>query len=71
MRIEVDDIYFITGLSRRGEVVNLKAPGVGGGIPMEKYIATHCVVVTDKVGIQLPIREIENLSLKIIVLFLT
>jgi len=25
LRIEVDDIYFITGLSRRGEVMNLKA----------------------------------------------
>jgi hypothetical protein len=27
LRIEVDDIYFITGLSRRVEVVNLKARG--------------------------------------------
>jgi len=27
LRIEVDDIYFITGLSRQGEVVNLKSQG--------------------------------------------
>jgi hypothetical protein len=38
---------------------------------MEEYIATDCVVGTDKVGIQLPIRAIENMSLKIIVLVLT
>jgi hypothetical protein len=25
LRIEVEDIYFLTGFSRRGEVVNLKA----------------------------------------------
>jgi hypothetical protein len=65
----VDDIYFITGLSLRGEVVlNLKAQGVGGGMTMEDYISTHCVVGIDS---QLSIRVIENLSLKIIVLFLT
>jgi hypothetical protein len=71
LRIEVDDIYFITGLSHRGEVVNLKARGAGGGMTMEEYISTHCVAGTDKVGSQLPIRVIENLSLKIIVLVLT
>jgi hypothetical protein len=38
---------------------------------MEEYISTHCVVGKDKVGSQLPIREIENLSLNIIVLVLT
>jgi hypothetical protein len=38
---------------------------------MEEYIATHCVAGTDKVGSQLPIRVIENLSLKIVVLVLT
>jgi hypothetical protein len=71
LRIEVDDIYFITGLSHRGEVVNLKAWGAGGGMNIEDYIATHCVVDIDKVGSQLPIRVIKNLSLKIIVLVLT
>jgi hypothetical protein len=39
-------------------------------MPMEVYISTHCVAGIDKVGIQLPIRVIENLSLKIIVLVL-
>jgi hypothetical protein len=68
LRIEVEDIYFITGLSRRGEVVNLKARGAGSGMNIEDYIATHCVAGTEKVGSQLPIRAINNLSFKIIVL---
>jgi hypothetical protein len=71
LRIEVEDIYFLTGLSRRGEVVNLKSWGAGSGMNIEDYIATHCVAGTKKVGSQLPIRVINNLSLKIIVLVLT
>jgi hypothetical protein len=31
LRIEVEDIYFLTGLSRRGEVVDLKSRGQGVG----------------------------------------
>jgi len=58
LRIEVDYIYFITGLSHRGEVVNLKAQGARGGRIMEEYIATNFIVGIEKVGIQLPIRVI-------------
>jgi hypothetical protein len=71
LRIKVENIYFITGFSHRGEVVNLKARGASGGMTMEEYIATHYVVGTDKVLIQLPIKEIKNLRLKIIILVLT
>jgi hypothetical protein len=71
LRIEVEDIYFLTGLSCRGEVVNLKARGAGSGMNIEDYIATHCIAGTEKVGSQLPIRAINNLSLKIVVLVLT
>jgi hypothetical protein len=67
----VDDIYFIIGLSCRGEMVNIKARGARGGRNMEEYIATYCVADTEKVGSQLPIRVIENLSLKIFILVLT
>jgi hypothetical protein len=70
-RIEVDDIYFISGLSHRGEVVKLKSWGARGGTHIEDYITTHCVVGIDKVGIQLPIMVIENLILNIVVLVLT
>ena len=71
MRIEVEDIYFVTGLSRWGEVVNIKARGYGGGINIEDYTATHSIAGTKKLGSQLPIREIENLRLNIFILVLT
>jgi hypothetical protein len=63
--------YFLTGLSRWREAVNLKAWGVRNGINIEDYIATHCIARTEKVGSQLSIRAINKLSLNIIVLVLT
>jgi hypothetical protein len=51
--------------------VNLKSWGAWGGMNIEDYIVTHCVAGTEKVGSQLPIRVIENLSLNIVVLILT
>jgi len=51
--------------------VNIKDQGARGGMTMEEYISTHYVSCTNKVGNQLPIRAIENLSLKIIVHVLT
>jgi hypothetical protein len=71
LSIEVENIYFLTGLSRQGEVMNLKAQGVGSGMNIEEYIDAHCVAGTKKVGSQIPIRAINNLSLKIVVLVLT
>ena len=38
LRIEVEDIYFLTGLSRQGEVVNLKSQGEGSEMKIEEYI---------------------------------
>jgi hypothetical protein len=38
---------------------------------IEEYIDDHCVAGTPKVGSQLPIRSINNISLKIVVLVLT
>jgi hypothetical protein len=71
LRIEVKDIYFLSGISRRGEVLDLKSHGVGSGMKVEEYIEAHCDAGTPMVGSQIPIRAIGNLSLKIIVLVLT
>ena len=38
LTIEVEDIYFITGLSRRGEVVNLHSRDPGGGLNIDENI---------------------------------
>jgi hypothetical protein len=46
LRIEVKDIYFLTGMSHQGEVVNPKSRGDGSGMNIEDYITTHCVVGT-------------------------
>jgi hypothetical protein len=71
LRIEVEDIYFLTGFSRRGEVVNLKARGARSSMNIEEYIDAHCIAGTDKFRSQLPIQAINNLSLKIVFLVLT
>ena len=50
LSIEVEDIYFITGLSRRGEVVKLRSCGPGGGLTIDEYIAMYCFPNMEKVG---------------------
>jgi hypothetical protein len=71
LRIQVEDIYFFTMLSRWGEVMNLKSQGYGRGTEIEDYIDAPCVAGTLKVWSQFPIRAINNLILKIVVLILT
>ena len=70
LTIEVEDIYFITGLSRRGEVVNLHSHGPGGGLTIDEYIAVYCYLDTEKVGSQIPTNSIQVLGLKVILLTL-
>ena len=41
LRLEVEDVYFITELSCRGEVVKLRDRGVGGGITIDEYTAIY------------------------------
>ena len=70
LTIEVEDIYFITGLSRRGEVVNLCSRGPGGGLTIDEYIAVYCYPDTEKVRSQIPTNSIHVLGLKSILLTL-
>jgi hypothetical protein len=71
LRIQVEDIYFIIGFSCWGEVVNLKYMGFWSGMNIEDYITNHSIAGREKVGNQLPIRMINNLILKIVILMLT
>jgi hypothetical protein len=64
-----EDIYFLTGLSRRGEPVNL-CTFPPGPFNIVDYIGMHCEVGTEKVGSQVPINKITNLSLKVILLLI-
>ena len=47
--IEVDDIYFLIGLSCRGERVEFSGRG-GGGEPVESYIRDLCADGTRRQG---------------------
>ena len=62
-------IYFLTGLSRTGDPINLRT------FPLEPHniselIGLHCEAGIDKVGSQVSIHKISNLSLKVIVLLI-
>jgi hypothetical protein len=63
------DIYFLTGLSRRGKPIKLHSfpPGPHNIVELIKM---HWEVGTEKVGSQVPIHNITNLSLKVIVLLI-
>ena len=70
LTIEVEDIYFITGLSRWGDVVNLRSHGPRGGLTIDEYIAVYFYLDTEKVGSQIPTNSIQVLGLKAILLTL-
>jgi len=64
-----EDIYFLNGLSRKRDPVNLCTfPHRPHNIV--ELIRLHCEVGTDKVGSQVSIHKISNLSLKVIVLLI-
>lgn len=52
--IEIDDIYFLTGLSHRGEWVEFGGR-VGGGESVDSYVSELCMEGTCKQGGKLPI----------------
>jgi hypothetical protein len=55
-----EDIFFLTGLSRRGELVNLRTfPSRPHNIA--ELINLHCEVGTNMVGTQVPVHKINNL----------
>jgi hypothetical protein len=63
------DIYFLTSLSRRGNLVHLRT------FPLEPHnieelIGLQCEGGTKKLGSHVPIHKINNLSLKVIVLLI-
>ena len=65
LHIEVEDIYFITGLSRRGDAVDLHGKPLGG-LTVEDYVQIHCIENSKKVGTQIAIRDIRDLHINIL-----
>ena len=70
LTLEVEDIYFIIGLSHQGEVVKLSACGVGGGVTIEEYITVYCLLDIEIIESQVLVNSIRSLSLRVIVLVL-
>ena len=50
LTIEVEDIYFITALSRQGEVVNLRSRGPRGVLTIDEYIEIYYFPDTKRLG---------------------
>jgi len=64
LRIEVEEIYFITGLSRRGEVVRSRGR-TRNILSVDDYVQIYCPG-QQKVGSQISIPHVASLSLRII-----
>ena len=62
LEMEIDDIYFLTGLSRRGEPVKFGGRR-GGGEPVESYIRDLCAEGTRRQGGKLPIQHVTDIPL--------
>ena len=63
LTIEVEDIYFIIGLSRRGGSSEPTFSRARSGLTIDEYIAVYCYPDTDKVGSLIPTKSIQVLDL--------
>lgn len=70
LTLELEDIYFITGLSRRGVTAMFTERG-GGGESVDLYVREYCRHDAQKVSGKLPISQVVSLPLKIILFMVT
>ena len=61
--IKLEDVYFITGLSKRGSPIVLTGQWVLP-TPVDEYLASHCVLGARLVGGRIAIKDIRDLSLR-------
>jgi hypothetical protein len=64
-----EDIYFLTGLSRRGEPVNFRT-FPSGPHNISELIGIYCEACTDRTSSQVSISKISDLALQAIVLLI-
>ena len=65
LTVEVEDIYFLTGLSRWGAPISL-AGSHGGDITTRELIDQHCAPETGTSGKKIPIRAMTDRTLRIV-----
>lgn len=71
LEIEVEDIYFITGLSKRGALVVMSGQRSDVEHTMDYYIHRHCVAGTKKKGGRASILAVTNMVLRTILFTVT
>ena len=63
--LELEDIYFLIGLSRWGREANLCGGGRGKvALTIQEYISIYCEEGTQKVASQIPIARIRGIGLR-------
>jgi hypothetical protein len=67
--LTTEDIYFLIGLSRRGEPVTFRM-FPSGPHNISELIGLYCEAGTDRTSSQVPISKISNLALQTIVLLI-
>jgi hypothetical protein len=62
LSIDIEDIYFLTGLSRRGYHVSLTSSR-GGGLTMSEYCNQYCVPEAEQKKGKVAIWRVQDLTL--------
>jgi hypothetical protein len=65
LTLDIEDIYFFTGLSRCGSHATLTR-GRGGGIPMSEYVRQHCVPEAERSKGKVSICGVQDFTLQTI-----
>jgi hypothetical protein len=65
LSLDIEDIYFLTGLSRRGYHVSLTSSR-GGGLPMSEYCHLHYVLEAERKKGKVAIWGVWDLTLRTI-----
>ena len=68
LELTVEDIYFVTGLSHRGSLVNLGGTRRSSDpLSVQDNVNTYCLPGTQKLGMQIPIAKITSFPLNVLV----
>lgn len=65
LSLDMEDIYFLTGLSRRGYHATL-TEGRGDRLPMSEYVHQYCVPKAERIKDKVAIWGVQNLTLRTI-----
>ena len=70
LTIELEDVYFLTGLSKRGVPISFTGQRA---LPeqVDVYLACHCILGARLVGGRIPIKDIRELPLRFILFAIT